>query len=190
MIREFDIRDVNRKPSAFNNEKLDWLNQHYMRSLPAQEVASHLIWHFEHAGLDPANGPPLADLISVQADRVKTLREMTDQSRVYFENFDEFDRGAAKKHLRPVTETPLRAIGNRLSDLAVWEPNRLDETVRIVAEELEVNMGKIAQPLRVALTGTAVSPSIDKTLWLVGKDRSLARITHALEYVMVRAAGA
>ncbi|NCF63108.1 MAG: glutamate--tRNA ligase, partial [Gammaproteobacteria bacterium] len=157
MIDEFDIHDVNRKPSAFNTEKLDWLNQQYMKNLPAEEVARHLAWHFEHAGLDPEQGPALADLVSVQADRVKTLKEMTAQSRVFYENFDDFDPGAAKKHLRPVAEEPLRAIGNRLADLAIWEPERLNEVIRITAEELEVGMGKIAQPLRVALTGTAVS---------------------------------
>ena len=188
MIEKFDIRDVNRKASAFNTEKLDWLNQQYMKSLPADEVAAQLLWQFEQAGLAPENGPPLTDLVRVQADRVKTLREMTGQSRVFYENFDQFDPGAAKKHLRPVAEQPLRAIGSRLADLAIWEPERLDEIVRLTAEELEVGMGKIAQPLRVALTGTAVSPSIDKTLWLTGRDRSLARIARALEYVLIRAA--
>jgi glutamyl-tRNA synthetase len=188
MIDKFDIRDVNRKASAFNTEKLDWLNQHYMKNMPAGEVAQHLSWYFEKAGIDPAFGPSLADLVSVQAGRVKTLREMTDQSRVFYEDFQEFDAGAAKKHLRPVAEQPLRAIGGRLADLAVWEPERLDQAVRITAEELEVGMGKIAQPLRVALTGTAISPSIDQTLWLTGRERSLARIRRALQYVLARAA--
>ena len=188
MIEYFAITDVNRKPSAFNTEKLDWLNQQYMRNLPPEETAGHLLWYFEKAGLDPEFGPPLTDLITVQADRVKTLREMTDVSRYFYMDFAEFDPGAAKKHLRPVAEGPLRAIGNRLADLAVWEPGRLDEVVRLVAGELEVGMGKIAQPLRVALTGSAVSPSIDKTLWLTGRERSLTRIRRALEYVLVRAA--
>jgi glutamyl-tRNA synthetase len=190
MIDLFDIEDVNRKASAFNSEKLDWLNQQYMKSLPPQEVADHLIWHFEKAGLDPAQGPPLADLVSVQAGRVKTLREMTEQSRVFYRDYDEFDPGAAKKNLRPVAEEPMRAIASRLADMVQWTPDRLDEAVRLVAEELGVGMGKIAQPLRVALTGTAVSPSIDKTLWLCGRDRSLSRITRALEYIMFRAANA
>jgi glutamyl-tRNA synthetase len=188
MIDKFDIRDVNRKASAFNTEKLDWLNQQYMKSLPATEVASHLEWHFENAGIDPEHGPSLVDLVSVQADRVKTLKEMMEQSRFFYQEFDEFDPGAAHKHLRPVAEQPLRAIGSRLADLDTWEPEQLNETIRIAAEELELGMGKIAQPLRVALTGTAVSPSIDKTLWLVGRERSLARIQRALEYVMARAA--
>jgi glutamyl-tRNA synthetase len=188
MIRHFDIRDVNRKAAAFNTEKLDWLNQHYMRTLPATEVARHLNWHFEQAGVDPQHGPSLEDLVAVQADRVKTLKEMALQSRVFYEDLGEYDEGSAKKHLRPVAEEPLRAVGNRLADLAVWEPERLDEVVRITAEELELGMGKIAQPLRVALTGSAVSPSIDKTLWLTGRERSLERIRRALAYIMARAA--
>jgi len=190
MIDAFDIRDVNRKASAFNTEKLDWLNQHYMKSLPAEEVAAHLSWHFQKAGIDPRNGPSLADLVSVQADRVKTLREVVDQSRVFYEEFDEFDAGSAHKHLRPVAEQPLRAVISRLADLGTWDPESLNETVRLTAEELELGMGKIAQPLRVALTGTAVSPSIDKTLWLIGRERSLARIQRALDYIVMRAARA
>jgi glutamyl-tRNA synthetase len=188
MIAHFDIRDVNRKAAAFDTDKLDWLNQHYMRSLPAGEVAGHLVWHFEQAGIDPEQGPPLPDLVGVQADRVKTLKEMARESRMFYENLGDYDDGAAKKHLRPVAEEPLRAVGNRLADLASWEPERLNEAVRITAEELEIGMGKIAQPLRVALTGAAVSPSIDKTLWLIGRERSLERISRALAYIMARAA--
>jgi len=188
MIEYFDIRDVNRKAAAFDTDKLDWLNQHYMRSLPAGDVARHLRWHFEHLAIDPGQGPALEDLVGVQADRVKTLKEMAEQSRVFYEELDDYDEGSAKKHLRPVAEAPLRAVGNRLADLLVWEPERLDQAVRITADELEVGMGKIAQPLRVALTGTAVSPSIDKTLWLVGRDRSLERISRALAFIAARAA--
>jgi len=190
MIDLFDIRDVNRKASAFNTEKLDWLNQHYMKSLPPGEVAEHLAWQFENAGIDPQNGPALANLVTVQADRVKTLLEMAEQSRMFYEDFEAFDPNAAKKHLRPVAEGPLKAIAGRLAELDSWEPGPLDEVVKGTAADLEVGLGKIAQPLRVALAGTAVSPSIDKTLWLVGKERSLARIQKAIEFVEARAAAA
>ena len=188
LIEHFDIHDVNRKASAFNTDKLDWLNQHYMKTLPPQVVAKHLAWHFEDQGIDVRNGPALEDLVGVQADRVKTLKEMAAQSRIFYEDYDEFDAGAAKKHLRPVAEEPLRAIGNRLADLAEWEPERLNEAIRATCEELEIGMGKIAQPLRVALTGTAISPSIDKTLWLIGRERSLQGIERALAYVLARSA--
>jgi glutamyl-tRNA synthetase len=186
MIAAFDIAHVNRKAAAFDTDKLDWLNQHYLRTLPPEVVAQHLRWHFERLGLDPADGPPLENLIAVQADRVKTLREMAEASRVYYSDFEFFDAGDASKHLRPGAEPVLRALGSRLADLELWEPGPLDEAVRQVAAELEVGMGKVAQPLRVALTGTAASPSIDRTLWLAGRERSLARIARALEYVLVR----
>lgn len=187
MIEYFDIADVNRKAAAFDNDKLDWLNQHYMRELPAAEVAEHLRWHFENQGLDAANGPALADLVSVQAERVKTLKEMAQASSVFYQDFAEFDGDAAKKHLRLVAAEPLQAIRAALDKVTVWETEALDAVVRQTAEALGVNMGKIAQPLRVALTGTSVSPSIDKTLWLVGKERSLQRIDRALEFISQRA---
>jgi glutamyl-tRNA synthetase len=187
MVTCFHIDDVNRKASAFNKEKLDWLNQHYMRTLPPELVAGHLLWHFEQAGLDPGKGPALSDLVTVQADRVKTLRELTDVSRIYYMDFEEFDAGSAKKHLRAVVEPAMVAVSEQLAHLESWEPDPLDKAIHGVAEELGVNLGKIAQPLRVALVGTGVSPSIDKTLWLVGRERSLLRIERALRYIRARA---
>jgi glutamyl-tRNA synthetase len=186
MIKLFDIRDVNRKASAFNTDKLDWLNQHYMKTLPAAEVAKALAWHFDAQDIDTGSGPALEDLVSVQAERVKTLKEMASQSRVYYQGYEELDEQAAKKHLRPVVEDPLRAMRDRLQALEKWSPEALDGTIRAVADALELGMGKVAQPLRVALTGTAVSPSIDKTLWLMGKVRSLEGIDKALQYIEAR----
>jgi glutamyl-tRNA synthetase len=188
MIDLFRIEDVNRKAAAFDHDKLDWLNQHYMRNLPAAEVAIHLAWQFEALGLDPANGPALEDLVGVQADRVKTLREMAEHSRMFYEDFDHFDAGAAKKHLRPVVEEPLRALLGRLENQLEWSPQALHETIHAVAAQLELGMGKVAQPLRVALAGSAVSPSIDMTLWLCGRQRALQRIRRAIDYVAMRAA--
>ncbi len=190
MLRSFKIEDVNRKAAAFDYDKLDWVNQHYMRNLPPQEVSEHLAWQFDALAIDTETGPLLSDIVMVQAERCNTLVEMAEQSRIFYEDFDEFDAGAANKHLRPVVEQPLRALMSRLGDLESWKPDGLNQVVRLVAEELEVGMGKVAQPLRVALSGTSVSPAIDKTLWLCGKQRSLSRISHALEYVMFRASQA
>jgi len=188
MVALFDIADVNRKASAFNTDKLDWLNQHYMKNLAPEEVAKHLAWHFGDQGIDTREGPPLTDIVRVQAERVKTLREMAAQSRIFYEGYDEFDTGAAQKHLRPVAAEPLRLMMENLELLEDWSPEALHGEIDRVAAELEVGMGKVAQPLRVALTGSGVSPSIDKTLWLMGKRRSLAGIAKALEYIEARIA--
>ena len=186
MVALFDIKDVNRKASAFSTDKLDWLNQHYMKDLPAGEVATHLAWHFVDQGIATESGPSLEDIVSVQAERVKTLKEMAVQSRVFFEGYDELDPGAAKKHLRPVAKEPLLLMMKNLQSLEDWTPGPLHDVIDRVAAELEVGMGKVAQPLRVALTGAGVSPSIDKTLWLMGKQRSIEGIEKALAFIEVR----
>lgn len=188
MIKLFDIRDVNRKASAFNADKLDWLNQHYMRTLPAAQVAEHLRWHFADQGIDATTGPALEDVVAVQAERVKTLKEMAEQSRVFYEGYDELDENAAKKNLRPVAEEPLRAMYKELGLIDDWSPGSLHAAIDRVTAALEVGMGKVAQPLRVALTGAGVSPSIDKTLWLMGKQRSLDGIAKAIAYIEARVA--
>ncbi len=188
MVELFDIQDVNRKAAAFNTEKLNWLNQHYMKSLPAADVARHLDWHFGQQGIDPQYGPPLEDVVAVQAERVKTLKEMAAESRVFFEGYEELDAKAAKKHLRPVAQAPLEALRERLEALQDWSPEPLHAVIQQVAAELDVGLGKVAQPLRVAVTGTAVSPSIDKTLWLMGKLASLDGIDKALAYIHARMA--
>ena len=188
MIALFDIKDVNRKASAFNTDKLDWLNQYYMKELPADEVASHLAWHFEDQGITTHGGPSLADIVSVQADRVKTLKEMAAQSRIFFEGYSELDPNAAKKHLRPVSAEPLKLMMKYLQSVEDWSPAPLHDEIDRVAAELEVGMGKVAQPLRVALTGAGISPSIDKTLWLMGKQRSLEGIARALAFIEARVA--
>ncbi|MGB0513586.1 MAG: glutamate--tRNA ligase, partial [Wenzhouxiangellaceae bacterium] len=187
LIELFRIENVNRKASRFDLEKLNWLNQHYLRTLPAQRVRPELDWHLKRAGLNPENGPAAEDLLKVQADRCATLAEMAEQSRAFYADYDEFEPGAAKKHLRPVAAGPLSAVRAALTDCD-WTVEALGEAVRNTAEQLEVGMGKIGQPLRVALMGHGSSPSIDQTLWLVGRERALARIDRALEFIEARAA--
>lgn len=190
MIDLFSIDDVNRKAAAFDHEKLNWLNQHWMRTLEPDVVGKQLLPQLEALGLDVSCGPRPADLVSVQAERVHTLKEMAEQSRMYYEDFEAFDAGAAKKHLRGVAEGPLRAIRESLAALDDWNPEALDAAVLETAAALDVGMGKIAQPLRVALTGSGMSPSINLTLWLVGRERSLERIDTALAFIAGRLAQA
>jgi len=187
LIELFRIEDVNRKASRFDVEKLNWLNQYYLRTASVERLAPELDWHLRRAGLESAGGPAPADLLGVQAERCETLVEVVEQSRPFYADFDAFDAGAAKKHLRPVAAEPLRAVRERLADCQ-WTPEALGEAVRATAASLDIGMGKIGQPLRVALMGHGQSPSIDQTLWLVGRDRALARIDRALEFIAERVA--
>ncbi len=186
LIELFKIEDVNRKASRFDTEKLNWLNQHYLREDDREQVLAELAWHMGRADLDAVNGPALDDLLSVQADRVETLVELVDQSRPFYRDFEQFEAGAAKKHLRPVAAEPLTALRERLAGLDDWTPDALQGAIQATADDLGIGFGKIGMPLRVALMGHGQSPAINQTLWLVGRERSLARIDQALAWIAAR----
>ncbi|TVS13574.1 MAG: glutamate--tRNA ligase [Wenzhouxiangella sp.] len=190
LVELFRIEDVNRKASRFDTEKLKWLNQHYLREGDRDQVLVELLWHMERAGLNPASGPEPARLLEVQAERFDTLTELVEQSRSFYQEFDAFEAGAAKKHLRPVAADALQALSGRLAGVAEWEPDALQSAVQETADELGIGFGKIGMPLRVALTGHGQSPAINQTLWLVGRERSLARIERALAWIEARVAAA
>lgn len=188
LVQLFDLDSCNRAPSAFNTDKLIWLNQHYMKTLPAEQVAAQLQWHLAEQKLDTSNGPALTELVKAQAERVKTLKEMVEVSRYFYEDFSEFDAEAAKKHLRPVALEPLQAVAAKLDALSEWSVQAIHNAINATAEQLGVGMGKIGMPLRVAVTGGGNSPALDITLALIGKTRSLARLQKAIVAVQLRAA--
>ncbi|MEM1081920.1 MAG: glutamate--tRNA ligase, partial [Pseudomonadota bacterium] len=141
MIELFDIEDVNSKASRFDTEKLNWLNQHYLKTAPDDVILPELTWHMERIGLDLTAGPPLSDLLAVQRDRFETLTELAEQSRSFYQSFEHFEPGAAKKHLRPVAQAPLEAVRAALEQCE-WTPDALSQAVQSTADALEVGMGK------------------------------------------------
>ncbi|WP_295884920.1 glutamate--tRNA ligase [uncultured Thiohalocapsa sp.] len=190
LIEVFDITDVNKAASTFNTDKLDWLNQHYIQHGDPKRIARLLSPHLGHLGIDPSTGPDPVDVVVAQAARAKTLVELAEISAFCYVDFDDYDPAAAKKHLRPAAREPLARVRAELDMLALadWQDAELHRVVERVAEALELNMGKVAQPLRVAVVGRAASPGIDVTLRLVGKAATLRRIDRALAYIDARAA--
>ena len=181
MIDLFDLDAVNKKASVFDTDKLDWLNQHYMKNLPLSSLSEQADWHWQQAGLDMNAGPTTADVLNVQRERAPNLVQLVEQSTAFYQDFDDYDPNQAKKHLRLVAIPVLEAILAKLTALTDWQVSELSAVVHEVMEELEVGMGKVGQPLRVALVGHGASPSIDSTLYLVGRERSLLRIQQAID---------
>lgn len=186
MIELFDLDGIGQSASAFNTDKLIWLNQHYIKSLPFEEIAKHAKWHFDQQGIDTSNGPALELIIQAQADRVKTLKELAEISRYFYEDYDELDEKAAKKHLRPVARGPLELVQQKLAAIEAWGPESIQQAINDTAEELEVGMGKVGMPLRVAATGSGNSPSLDVTLNLLSQEQIAQRIDKALIYIANR----
>ena len=186
MIEHFSLDGIGQSASAFNTEKLIWLNQHYIKSMPASDVAKHAKWHFDQLNIDITTGPSLESVIAIQADRVKTLKELAEISTYFYQDYDEFDANAAKKHLRPVARGPLELVKDKLLALEEWTPQSIQSAINATAEELEVGMGKVGMPLRVASTGGGNSPSLDVTLHLLSKDKVGERIDKALTFIANR----
>lgn len=186
----FTLEAINKSASAFNTEKLQWLNHHYINHMPAEEVAVHLAWHVEQLGIETRNGPELKDIVKLLGERCKTLKEMAESCRYFYEDFSEFDADAAKKHLRPVARQPLEAVRAKLAAITVWTPENVHDAIQGTADELGVGMGKVGMPLRVAVTGAGQSPGMDVTVHAIGQKRSLQRIDMALAYIAEREAQA
>ncbi len=188
MIELFDLKDCNRAPSGFNTDKLIWVNQHYMKTMDPDYVAEHLAWHMNDQGINTDNGPALSDIVKIQADRVKTLKEMAEISRYFYEDFAELDAKAVKKHLRPVVKEPLLLVKEKLAALTDWSAEPIHAAINDTAVELELGMGKVGMPLRVAATGGGNSPSLDITLALLDQQKVLERIDQAVKVVEARIA--
>ena len=183
MINYFELDHVSKSASAFNTEKLQWLNQHYIRELPPEYVAKHLEWHYKDQGIDTTNGPALTEIVTMLAERCKTLKEMASSSHYFFEEFETFDEAAAKKHFKGNAAEALAKVKEKLTALSSWDLHSTHEAIEQTAAELEVGMGKVGMPLRVAVTGSGQSPSMDVTLVGIGRDRVLARIQHAIDFI-------
>jgi glutamyl-tRNA synthetase len=180
MIAAFDIHDVNKAASAFNPEKLLWLNQqHMVRAAPATLVP-YLQSQLRRLGLDSTDQSLLEGVIVAQRERAKTMKEMAYNSRFFFADQIEIDAKAAAKHLSGDARQLLAKVRERLAALTTWDAVGIHAALNDLATQLGAGLGKIAQPLRVAVTGTSVSPPIDATLALLGRQRSLARIDAAL----------
>ena len=176
----FAIEDVNQKASRLDPAKLGWLNQHYLKTDEPEDVAKHFEPQLVAHGYDVSKGPNPADVVVALRDRVQTLKEMAERAHVWYCPLKAYDEAAVAKHFTAAARTPLSEVRTRLAAVADWSPAGVDAALRATADALGVGLGKIAQPLRVAITGTQVSPSIDHTVFLAGQAEALARIDVAL----------
>jgi glutamyl-tRNA synthetase len=181
MIELFELEEINKSASTFNPAKLLWLNHHYLMHSNPLHVAHHLRWHLGRLGIDPEQGPQVVDLVLAFRERAKTLLEMAESSRVFYQDkIEEYDAQAVAKYLTEEALPVLQTLYERLEKLTGWEQENLHREVVAVAEAMNLKLGKIAQPLRVALTGTSVSPPIDVTLYLLGREKTLKRLAQAI----------
>lgn len=186
LIHAFSADGLLRKASVFDPKKLEWMNGQHLVRLPVAEVEALVTPLLEAAGLATAADLAarrdwyhlLLELLRVRSRRVD---EIVTQALPYFRDDFPYDAGAMAKHWKdgPATRETLAAVRTTLEGLAAWEPVAMEEALRALAEARGVGAGKLLQPLRVALVGSAASPGIFEVMVLVGRDRTLARIAKA-----------
>lgn len=182
MIALFDVADVNHSAARFDLEKLSWLNQQYLKSEDPSDLARHLQWHLDASGYDLSTGPAPADVIVALRERCRTLKELAEKAAIWYGPIARWDETAVAKHLRTATAVPaLQAAHTSLAAVTEWNVEQVHAAIEAAAAAIGEGMGKVAQPLRVAMTGTQVSPAIDQTVYLAGQARSLTRIDEALK---------
>src|SRR5580658_4315033 len=182
MAAAFDIKDVGKAASAFNPEKLLWLNQQHMMRAPLAELAAALREQLARLDVRCDDLSLLEGVVLAQRERAKTLKEMAHNSLYFFREFDSYDEKAASKQLNRTAAPLLETLRNGLASLSEWNASAIHEVIVALAAAHNVGLGKVAQPLRVALSGTTVSPPIDVTAALIGQEQVLNRLERALQW--------
>jgi len=185
----FALEDCQKSGSVFDTTKLLWVNQQHMANQSDEELGLALTGALQLNSVSIDEGPPVSRVAAVLKERAQSFAEMAEQAGVFYKDAVELDEKAAKKQLRPVALPVLEAVHEKLSTQDQWIAASLKIELESIAEELAIGFGKIGQPLRVAITGAGASPDIGDTLELIGKERSLARIASAIDYVKARAEG-
>jgi glutamyl-tRNA synthetase len=179
MVQLFDIADVNKSASTFDVDKLTWLNQqHMMRGTP-DRIVPILRWQLDREGIRADDDAQLEQIVLAQRERAKTVREMALNSTFFFRAPTAYDEKAVRKHVTHEVLVLLVEAQNRLSQLGAWSAPAIHELISGVAVAHGVSLGKLAQPIRLAVCGGTVSPPIDATLAILGKSETLSRLSQA-----------
>jgi glutamyl-tRNA synthetase len=183
MIAHFDLAAVNVSASAFNTEKLLWLNHQYIMSADPEMITPHLQWHLDNQGINTEGGPTVKAVVVALRERTKTLKEMAAASRYFYEDFESYDEKAAKKNFKGEAAGVLQQLLVQFTAMEEWDGEALHQIVLDTAQKMDLKLGKVAQPLRVAISGQAATPAIDVTLSLLGRSKTLLRIQRAIDFI-------
>jgi len=186
LIKFFDLAHVGKAPARFDQQKLDWLNGHYLRESLAADLVAPVSALMD---VEIAGGPDLAPVIESLQERSKNLVDLANGARFFYEAPTSYDEKAVKKNFRDATWSLLEAFVEQAEALPKWSGEAAHGLIASICDDAEMNMGKLAQPIRILVSGGPVSPPIDLTLELLGQAESLDRIRRGVEAVRLQAAG-
>lgn len=189
LIEKFSFDAVGKSSGVFNPEKLLWLNQHYIKAARPEELCPLVLPFLAEHGIDASNDARLPEIVKTLQERARTVKEMADSSLFYFTDRVEYDQKAAEKFLVPENGPLFEELKASLSGLASFGHDDIERAFNGVLEGRGLKLGKLAQPVRAALTGGTVSPGIFETIAAMGRELTLKRLDEALAMVQGRAKG-
>ncbi len=185
MIEKFTLDRINKAPAAFDPEKLLWLNSHYLKHADVKRVADLLVPFLRRQGLLAAHGQPdqtwLERLVKAFRERSRTLLEMAQHAAPYCQDSIAVNSEAATKFLTVALKPAFTKLITALDQVPSFEHDELERAFKSVIAETGLSMGKLAQPVRVALTGNTASPGIFEVMMLLGRQRTVARLKKAID---------
>jgi len=182
LIEKSSLESVGKSAGVFNPEKFLWVNFHYLKTRPLSQLAEEIVPYIVAKGYRvPQDKSWLERMIKTLQERSRTLVELVDSAHFYLTDDIAIDEKAAKKFLTPEVSQPLSKLIERLSALDEFSEANIESAFSGVLEEFGLSMGKLAQPVRVALTGSTVSPGIHEVIAVLGKERTIRRLQSALE---------
>jgi glutamyl-tRNA synthetase len=180
LLALFKVEDVSRSPSAFSVAKLLWVNQEFIKAMSADQLLEKSAWHFTQAGVEVLDREYATRVVGLVQERCKTLLDVVEQSRFFFAEVASYDEKQMLKHIKPATAQIMKVLIETLQQVTDWQPEAIQAAVQSTVTRFEVGFGKVAQPIRIAVTGSTTSPSIDQTLAVLGKETSMERLIAAL----------
>jgi glutamyl-tRNA synthetase len=183
LIEKFSLENIGRSPGIFDPEKLLALNADHIKATSPGKLAQHLLPLLKEKGCEASEGAHLENIIKTLNTRSKTLQEMADGALFYFQDTVSYDQKAAQKFLKPSTLEPLKVLLEQLDALTDFSESNLETAFKKVMTQTGLKLGKIAQPARVALSGKTVSPGIFEIIAVLGKEKVIARLKRAIEYI-------
>lgn len=183
LIDVFDIEHIGRSAGVFDPEKLLALNADHIQATPTVELIKPLSPFLIKHGINIEEGPDAQSVIETLKPRSKTLKDMAEQALFYYVDDITYEEQAAQKFLKPAALEPMRVLTDQLEVLEAFTEKNLEDAFKATMEQTGLKLGKIAQPVRVALTGRTASPGIFEIISIIGKDRVISRLKKAIRFI-------
>ena len=183
LIEKFSLKNVGRAAGIFDLEKLTALNADHIQATAPETIAELLVPFLKKIGIHVESGEFLVKVVKTLVQRSKTMEEMATAATFYFTETIAYEEKAARKFLKPDTRQPLHFLMDALSVIDVFTEENLENAFKSVMDKTGLKLGKIAQPVRVALTGKTASPGIFEITEIIGKEKVIRRLKQAIEFI-------